>query len=299
MCQSLHDLLIPTLYQALYIPIPPTDNLAGIRRLFQQSEGATEAYLMSVRELTFTCSPLRHHVLNHVRKIKGEWSLSRVLPKSFGQCVLLVLNSLRKGHLTSLGYEPLTLKLPKLIMFCSWHNPCVPKGILDWNGYIPEHQPDIRSIVLNTSHKTIVGTNILVHTWEQRVEGLMKLRNLSALHWYGLRSRGQVMILNRCLANNSVHLKELRLSFCQQLPVTLVFALCLKRRSRFAVLQQLSLESVLFDDSSAMVLELFRSAYPFLLEVTNCEGTDYLSHQLSELRQSGRLRDFELKITPT
>jgi hypothetical protein len=253
---------------------------------------------MSVRELTFTSSPLRHHVPNRVRKIKGEWSLSRVLPKSFGHCVLLVLNSLRKGHLTSLRYEPLILKLRRLIMSCSWNNPCVPEGILDWNGYIPEHQPDIRSIALNTSHKTIIGTNILVHTWEQRVEGLMKLRNLNALHWHNLRSRGQLMILNKCLANNSMHLKDLRLSFCQRLPVTLVFALCIKRRSHFTDLQQLSLQSVLFDDGSAMVLELFRSAYPFVLEVTNCEGTDYLSHQLSELRQSGRLRDFELKITP-
>jgi hypothetical protein len=83
------------------------------------------------------------------------------------------------------------------------------------------------------------------------------------------------MILNQCLANNAAHLQDLKLSFCWQLPVNFIFALCLKRGLQFTALQRLSLESVLFDGNCGEILDLFRAADQLSLEVIDCEGMGY------------------------
>lgn len=86
----------------------------------------------------------------------------------------------------------------------SWHlATCMPTGILDSNGYLIQHQRDIKRVSLMTD-----GT--CPHAG-QGFGGLSTLTSLSEIMWEGIRHRWEIEILRECLRQNQSHLRKLQI----------------------------------------------------------------------------------------
>ncbi|KAE8371343.1 hypothetical protein BDV26DRAFT_134226 [Aspergillus bertholletiae] len=257
----LYEATTPFSLGRLDILIDHTDVLSGIRIFFKyHGENGLAPYLRFVRELRFF---VKDPILSHSSELQKLRDSSRTLgssgqacgvfPKSFGHAARLILNGLVSG---------------KLAAFV-WEFPWLPGEVLGYNGYIPKFQPQLDAITLSTPPIGSTELKMCTPSYEQNVDGLVRLKCLRSLCWNGIHSRRQIKILNKCLQQNSNKLHTLRLCFSKQAHVDLSH-ITLGGKTSFPNLHTISLENI----STSLV----DSPNLQSLKVPGCADVSYLFH---------------------